>query len=80
VLHSFVVALPHPVRGEVVGAAVVAAHGAQLPTDAIAAHARANLSGFKVPTIIAVLAESELPMLPTGKLDRQGLVRLLTTD
>ena len=35
VLHSFVVALPHPVRGEVVGAAVVPAHGAQLSTDAV---------------------------------------------
>jgi len=80
VLHSFVVALPHPVRGEVVGAAVVPAHGAQLSTDAVVAHARANLSGFKVPTVIAVLAETELPMLPTGKLDRHGLIRLLATD
>ena len=56
------------------------ARGTQLSTDAVAVHARANLSGFKVPTVIAVLAESELPMLPTGKLDRQGLIRLLTTD
>jgi acyl-CoA synthetase (AMP-forming)/AMP-acid ligase II len=80
VVHSFVVALPHPVRGEVVGAAVVPAHGAQLSIDAVTGHARANLSGFKVPTVIAILAESELPMLPTGKLDRQGLVRLLATD
>jgi acyl-CoA synthetase (AMP-forming)/AMP-acid ligase II len=80
VLHSFVVGLPHPVRGEVVGAAVVPSHGEQLSTDAVTAYARANLSGFKVPTVISVLAEDELPMLPTGKLDRQGLVRLLTTD
>jgi acyl-CoA synthetase (AMP-forming)/AMP-acid ligase II len=80
VLHSFVVALPHPVRGEVVGAAVVPAHGAELSSEAVVAYARANLSGFKVPTVIAILAESELPMLPTGKLDRQGLVRLLTAD
>jgi acyl-CoA synthetase (AMP-forming)/AMP-acid ligase II len=65
------------VRGEVVGAAVVPAHGVQLSTDAVAAHARVNLSGFKVPTVIAILAESEVPMLPTGKLDRQGLVALL---
>jgi acyl-CoA synthetase (AMP-forming)/AMP-acid ligase II len=80
VLHSFVVALPHPVRGQVVGAAVVPSHGTQLSSDAVAVHARRNLSGFKVPTVIAVLAETELPMLPTGKVDRQGLVRLLTTD
>jgi acyl-CoA synthetase (AMP-forming)/AMP-acid ligase II len=80
VLHSFVVALPHAVRGQVVAAAVVPSHGTQLSTDAVAAHARRNLSGFKVPTVLAVLAESDLPMLPTGKVDRQGLVRLLTTD
>jgi acyl-CoA synthetase (AMP-forming)/AMP-acid ligase II len=80
VLHSFVVALPHPVRGQVVAAVVVPSHGTQLSTDAVAAHARRNLSGFKVPTVIEVVAEMDLPMLPTGKVDRQGLVRLLTTD
>jgi acyl-CoA synthetase (AMP-forming)/AMP-acid ligase II len=80
VLHSFVVALPHPVRGGVVAAAVVPSHGVQLSTEAVVAHARHNLSSFKVPTVIGVLTESELPMLPTGKVDRQGLVRMLTAD
>jgi acyl-CoA synthetase (AMP-forming)/AMP-acid ligase II len=80
VLHSFVVALPHPVRGEIVGAAVVPAHGVDLSSEAVMAHAKRNLSSFKVPTVVAVIAESELPMLPTGKVDRQGLVRLLTAD
>jgi acyl-CoA synthetase (AMP-forming)/AMP-acid ligase II len=80
VLHSFVVGLPHPVRGEVVGAAVVPSHGEELSTEAVTAHARRNLSGFKVPTVIEVLAETELPMLPTGKVDRQTLVRVLATD
>ncbi|MDT5386810.1 MAG: hypothetical protein QOE04_451 [Mycobacterium sp.] len=80
VLHSFVVGLPHPVRGQVVGAAVVPAHGVPLSAETVAAHAKRNLSGFKVPTVIQVIAEHELPMLPTGKLDRQALVRLLSTD
>jgi acyl-CoA synthetase (AMP-forming)/AMP-acid ligase II len=80
VLHSFVVALPHPVRGAVVAAAVVPSHGAQLSADDLVAYARHNLSSFKVPTVIGVLTESEVPVLPTGKVDRQGLVRLLTTD
>jgi acyl-CoA synthetase (AMP-forming)/AMP-acid ligase II len=80
VLHSFVVALPHPVRGQVVGAAVVPAHGASLSVETIVAHARRNLSTYKVPTVIRLIAEDNLPMLPTGKLDRQGLVRLLSTD
>jgi acyl-CoA synthetase (AMP-forming)/AMP-acid ligase II len=80
VLHSFVVALPHAVRGQVVGAAVVPAHGAQLSADEVMAHAKRNLSGFKVPTIVAVIAEGDLPMLPTGKVDRQALVGLLASD
>jgi acyl-CoA synthetase (AMP-forming)/AMP-acid ligase II len=80
VLHSFVVGLPHPVRGQVVGAAVVPAHGVPLSAEAVTAHARRNLSGFKVPTVIEVIAETELPMLPTGKVDRQALVGMLTTN
>jgi len=80
VLHSFVVALPHPIRGQVVGAAVVPANGARLSVEAIAAHARRNLSTFKVPTVIRLIAEDDLPMLPTGKVDRRGLVRVLTGD
>lgn len=77
VLHSFVLALPHPVRGEVVAAAVVPANGAPLSVETIVAHARRNLSTFKVPRVIRLIAESDLPMLPTGKVDRQGLASLL---
>ena len=80
VLHSFVVALPHPVRGQVVGAAVVPANGARVSVETIVAHARRNLSAFKVPTVIRLVAENDLPMLPTGKIDRQGLVRILTAE
>ena len=80
VLHSFVVALPHPVRGEVVAAAVVPSHGAQLSAEALVAYARRNLSSFKVPTVLSIVAEGDLPMLPTGKVDRQALVRLLASD
>lgn len=80
VLHSFVVALPHPVRGQVVGAAVVPVNGAQLSVETIVAHARRNLSTFKVPTVIRLVDENDLPMLPTGKVDRQQLVRVLTGD
>ena len=54
-------------------------HDADQSSEAAMAHAKRNLSSFKMPTAVAVIAESELPMLPTGKVDRQGLVRLLTT-
>jgi len=78
VLHSFVVALPHPVRGQVVAAVVVPSHDADLSVDAVIDYARRNLSSFKVPTVVRLLTEQELPMLPTGKVDRQGLIRVLT--
>ena len=78
VLHSFVVALPHPVRGQVVGAVVVPSNGARLSVESVVAHARRNLSTFKVPTVVRLIAEDDLPMLPTGKIDRHGLVRVLT--
>ena len=79
VLHSFVIGLPHPVRGEVVAAAVVACHDVQLSCDAVRSHARRHLSSFKVPTVVRVFREDDLPMLPTGKVDRQELVRILST-
>ncbi len=77
VLHSFVVALPHPVRGQVVAAAVVPAHGAEPTPAALMAHARQNLSSFKMPTVVLMLSEDQLPMLPTGKIDRTALVAML---
>jgi acyl-CoA synthetase (AMP-forming)/AMP-acid ligase II len=49
-----------------------------LSVETIVAHARRNLSAFKVPTVIHLLAENDLPMLPTGKVDRAGLVAMLT--
>jgi acyl-CoA synthetase (AMP-forming)/AMP-acid ligase II len=80
VVHSFVVGLRHPVRDQVVAAVVVPSHDVELSTEEVMGHARRNLSGFKVPSVILVLTEADLPMLPTGKVDRQGLVRLLSTD
>jgi acyl-CoA synthetase (AMP-forming)/AMP-acid ligase II len=80
VLHSFVVGLPHPVRGEVVAAAVVPCHGVELSCDGLRSHARRHLSSFKVPTIVRLFTENDLPMLPTGKVDRQELIRILSAD
>jgi acyl-coenzyme A synthetase/AMP-(fatty) acid ligase len=80
VLHSFVVGLPHPVRGEVVAAAVVPCHGVELSCDGLRSHARRHLSSFKVPTIVRLFTENDLPMLPTGKVDRRELIRILSAD
>jgi acyl-CoA synthetase (AMP-forming)/AMP-acid ligase II len=77
VLHSFVIGLPHPVRGQVVAAVIVPRHSADLTADEVIAYARGRLSSFKAPTVVRFLAEDELPMLPTGKADRQALASML---
>jgi acyl-CoA synthetase (AMP-forming)/AMP-acid ligase II len=77
VLHSFVIDLPHPSRGQMVAAVVVPRRGATLTADKVIAHARSQLSSFKVPAVVRVVEEDELPMLPTGKVDRQALAGLL---
>jgi acyl-CoA synthetase (AMP-forming)/AMP-acid ligase II len=80
VLHSFVVGLPHPTRGEVVAAAVVAAHDATLTGEQVTAQARAQLSSFKVPTIVRLVSREDVPMLPTGKVDLPALRAALLAE
>jgi acyl-CoA synthetase (AMP-forming)/AMP-acid ligase II len=80
VLHSFVIGLPHPVRGQAVCAVVVPRHGAVVTTQDVVAHARQRLSSFKVPTIVRVLTEDRLPMLATGKVDRDALAKVLAAS
>jgi acyl-CoA synthetase (AMP-forming)/AMP-acid ligase II len=62
----------------VVAAVVVPRRGAVLTADEVIAHARKQLSSFKVPAVVRMLDEDELPMLPTGKVDRQALTGMLT--
>jgi acyl-CoA synthetase (AMP-forming)/AMP-acid ligase II len=52
--------------------------GGGLSAGEIAVLARERLSSFKVPTIWLLAADAEeVPMTPTGKVDKQGLQRLL---
>jgi acyl-CoA synthetase (AMP-forming)/AMP-acid ligase II len=48
--------------------------------EALRSHARKHLSSFKVPTVMRLFRENDLPMLPTGKVDRQELVRMLSAE
>ncbi|HVU73424.1 MAG TPA: class I adenylate-forming enzyme family protein [Mycobacteriales bacterium] len=80
VLHSYVIGLPHPTRGEVVAAAVVCAHGAVLSPEEVEAATREQLSSFKVPSVIRLLTVADVPMLPTGKVDVPALRAVLLAD
>jgi acyl-CoA synthetase (AMP-forming)/AMP-acid ligase II len=67
-----VVGLPDRRLGEVVAAFVVLADGASLDPDALRAHARAKLAGFKVPEVWHVV--EELPRNAGGKVLRRVLL------
>lgn len=72
-----VVGLPDAERGEIVVGVVVAEKGADVNEEALKAQAATRLSRYKVPRRIVRLAEHDLPLLSSGKLDMSGLKRLL---
>jgi acyl-CoA synthetase (AMP-forming)/AMP-acid ligase II len=78
VMHAFVAAVPHRDRGEDVAAAVVARPGAVIDPEDLRDRVKQELSSYKVPRHIAVLATADdLPWLDSGKIDLRGVQRLL---
>jgi acyl-CoA synthetase (AMP-forming)/AMP-acid ligase II len=73
VLYAFVVGTPHPERGEEVTAVLVPAQGRSIDPDALTAHAREQISGYKVPTRIEIWAEADVPWLGSGKPDKLAI-------
>ena len=74
---AHVVALPDPLRGEVVAAAVVGRPGASLDADTLRRQLREVLSPFKVPVHIVFLDEAEIPMTPSHKVRRGVLTEMI---
>jgi long-chain acyl-CoA synthetase len=66
-----VIGLPDERWGEVVTAVVVAREEHEIDEDALVAHARERLAGYKVPRRIHVAAQ--LPKTPTGKVLKREL-------
>jgi acyl-CoA synthetase (AMP-forming)/AMP-acid ligase II len=76
VTDAIVLGLRHPVRGEEVGAVVVLGPGSAAAQDQLEAHARAELASYKVPRHFRFITDDNVPLLPTGKVDRASLAKL----
>jgi acyl-CoA synthetase (AMP-forming)/AMP-acid ligase II len=72
VAQCVVVGLDDPERGEEVCAVIVPATSA-IDLAAVAAHAREQLSAYKVPTRWAIATSAQIPTLASGKLNRKAL-------
>ena len=78
VAQCVVVGIDDARRGEQVCAVVVPASGA-IDIASLAARSRQQLSGYKVPTRWIVAASAQIPILPSGKLNRKAL-RAMVSD
>lgn len=75
VAQCVVVGVEDPERGEQVCAVVVPAAGGVDIAD-LAARVREQVSSYKVPTRWVIAAADDLPVLPSGKLNRKAVRRL----
>jgi acyl-CoA synthetase (AMP-forming)/AMP-acid ligase II len=67
-----VLGIPDPQWGEVVKAVIVRTHGSALTEEQAAAYVSERLGSYKKPRVVQFMAE--LPMTPTGKVNRALLV------
>lgn len=74
---SYVLGLPHDTFGEEVVAAVVAEPGQPVDIEVLRAACRAVLSPYKVPTMVEMLMQEDVPVLPSGKPNRRLLATML---
>jgi fatty-acyl-CoA synthase len=74
VQEAVVIGVAHERWGEVGRAFVVARPGAALTDEAVLAHARRRLAGYKRPASVTILRE--IPRLGSGKPDRRALIDL----
>lgn len=76
-LTAHVVGVDDAARGQIVAAAVRVPAGHTVAADELRARLGERLSAYKVPRRIVLLADDEVPMMSSGKLDLRALKDLL---
>ncbi|OJZ73490.1 AMP-binding protein [Mycobacterium paraffinicum] len=76
-LAAHVMGVPDAQRGQLVGAVVVVPDGAAFDEAALRDGLKTELSAYKIPRRFLALSRDQLPLLSSGKVDRQHLRKLL---
>ena len=76
-LVAHVVGVDDPDRGQVVAALLRAPDGAEVDIEDLRLRLKDRLSSYKVPKRFLVVADEDVPMLSSGKLDLRALKELL---
>jgi acyl-CoA synthetase (AMP-forming)/AMP-acid ligase II len=75
---AIVVGIPHEEYGQEVACAVVPEGGHEIRIEDLQARLRERISPYKVPTVVKVVSEQELPYLSSSKLDSREVAAMLT--
>jgi fatty-acyl-CoA synthase len=76
---AFVVGVPDPVRDEVLGAVVVPHRPDGVTAAELTEHCRRALAAYKLPRLFRFVAETDLPLTVTGKIQKNRLAELFGT-
>ena len=70
---AFVTGVADPVHDELLAAVIIPKRGATLTEREITEHCRKALAAYKVPRLVRLAAEEELPLTTTGKVQKNRL-------
>jgi fatty-acyl-CoA synthase len=77
---AYVTGVPDAQRDEVLAAVIVPKPGATLSAEQLREFCRETLAAYKVPRLIRFVAEDELPLTTTGKLQKNRLASTFFAD